>query len=111
MKGRGTWAESARATSRSFGKLVSFSFFDFRFQLSLSLSKCTCAFACARAKSEKREKRKARKADQGFFLGSEKRIQSLTISLYLKFNRLRKDAKFLSLSILILTDTFFLHLS
>jgi hypothetical protein len=101
-KGRGTWAESARATSRSFGKTLLFLIFDFCFfsSLSLSLSKCTCAFACARAKSEKREKQKAKSAKSRprFFGALRKgRIQSLSLSLYLNFNRLRKDAKSLSL--------------
>ena len=74
-KGRGTWAESARATSRSFGKTcLFFSFFDFRFQLSLSLSlkvyMCICLLACARARKAKSAKSRPR-----FFWGSEKRIQ------------------------------------
>ena len=97
-KGRGTWAESARATSRSFGKtcFFFFFFFDFSFSaLSLSLSQSVHVhlLARARARKAKSKKRKARKADQGFFWGSEKRIQSLSLSLYLNFNRLRKDAK------------------
>jgi len=122
VKGRGTWAESARATSRSFGKLVFF--FDVRFLFSaLSLSFSLFLFqsvhvhllARARAKSEKRKaKSEKRKADQGFFWALRKGFKVfLSLSLYLKFNRLRKDAKSLSLSlsILISTDTFFLRLS
>ncbi len=102
VKGRGTWAESARATSRLFATLL-FLIFDFCFQLSssslsLSLSQSVHVhlLARARAKSEKRKARKA-KSRPRFFLGSEKRIQSLTISLYFNFNGLRKDSKSLSL--------------
>jgi hypothetical protein len=63
-KGRGTWAESARATSRSFWKTLLFLIFDFCFFSSLSLSLKVYMCICLRA----REKRKARKAKSSLYL-------------------------------------------
>jgi hypothetical protein len=77
-KGRGTWAESARATSRSFATLIFFFFSIFVFSsLSLSLKVYMCICLRARAKSAKSEKQKAQKADQGFFGALRKGFKSV----------------------------------